>query len=144
MEAKHKLTNRDISEQYRNTEFYLMKSELLGTLASWIIQQSPYDTPDITKAIKAYDKFLRVKFNTDEKVIVFTYNELSKYISEDVFESIPEIEVFNHSKKDAGEGFIASSSRFHKTKADYDYVDLGALSRNVFYDVCRSHITQPL
>ena len=144
MKNKFCLTNRDISEQYRDTEFYLMKGELLGTLASWLIRQSPYDTPNITKALKGYDKFLSVKFDTDEKVVCFKYEELSKYISDDVFESIPEIEIFNHSKKDAGKGFIASSSRFHKTKADYDFVDLGALSRNVFYDICRSHITQPL
>jgi len=121
-----------------------MKGELLGTLASWIIQQSPYDTPNITKAIKGYDKFLNAKFDTEDKVICFKYRELSEYISEDVFESIPEIETLNHSKKDAGEGFIASSSRFHKTKADYDFIDLSALSRNVFYSICRNHITQPL
>jgi len=144
METKHTLTNRDISEQYRNTEFYLMKSELLGTLASLLVQQSPYDVPNINKALKSYNKFLKGKFDTVDKVVKFTYEELSKYISDDVFESIPEIEIFNHSKKDAGEGFIASSSRYHKTKADYDFVDLGALSRNIFYEICRNHITQPL
>lgn len=144
MKTNHKLTNRDISEQYRNTEFYLMKGELLGTFASWLIQQSPYDTPNITKALKSYDNFLSIRFDTEDKVIKFTYNELSKYISDDIFESITEIETFNHSKKDAGEGFIASSSRFHKIKADYDFVDLGALARNIFYSICRNHITQSL
>lgn len=106
MKKNHTLTNRDISEQYRNTEFYLMKSELLGTLASWLVQQSPYDVPNITKALKGYNKFLEVKFDTEDKVVKFTYEELSKYI--------------------------------------YDFVDLGALSRNVFYEICRKHITQPL
>jgi hypothetical protein len=144
MKKNHTLTNRDISEQYRNTEFYLMKSELLGTLASLLVQQSPYDVPNINKALKSYNKFLKGKFDTVDKVVKFTYEELSKYISDDVFESIPEIEIFNHSKKDSGEGFIASSSRYHKTKADYDFVDLGALSRNIFYEICRNHITQPL
>jgi hypothetical protein len=141
---KHKLTNRDIKEQYASTEFHLMKSEILGTFASWLIQQSPYDTPNITKALKAYNEFLSIKFDSEDKVVKFTYKELSKYVSEDIFESIPEIEIFNHSKKDAGKGFIASSSRYHKTKADYDFIDLGALARNIFYEICRNHITQPL
>ena len=144
MKKTFSLTNKDISDQFRDTEFYLMKGELLGTLASFLIQQSPYDTPNITKALKGYNKFLSAKFDTDEKVVCFSYEELSKYISDDVFESIPEIEIFNHSKKDTGKDFIALSSRFHKTKADYDFVCLGALARNVFYDICRSHITQPL
>ena len=144
MKIKHTLTNKDISEQYRDIEFYLMKSELLGTFASWLVQQSPYDVPNINKALKAYNKFLSNKFDTDDKVIKFTYDELSNYISADIFETIPEIEIFNHSKKDAGEDFIATSSRYHKTNPDYDYIDLGALSRNIFYGICRNHITQPL
>jgi len=144
MKSKHKLTNRDIKEQYSDAEFYLMKNDFLGTFANWLIRQSPYDTPNITKAIEAYNKFLSKKFDKEEKVIKFTFKKLNKYVSEDVFESIPEIEIFNHSKKDAGQGFIASSSGFHYTKADYDFVDLGALSRNIFYSICKEQITQPL
>ena len=143
MKMNHKLTNRDIKEQYSNAEFYLMKPELLGTFASWLIQQSPYDTPNITKAVKAYNKFLLFKFDTEDKVMKFTYEQLSKYISSDVFESIPGIEKFNNPKIDNGQQ-VATCSRFHKTKADYDFVDLGALSRNIFYTICRNHITQPL
>lgn len=141
--TKHKLTNRDISEQYHNSEFYLMKYELLAMLANWVIRQSPYDTPNITKAIKSYDKFLSARFDKEEKVIKFTYKELSDYISDDVFESIPEIEKLNNPKIDNGQKF-ASCSRYHKTKADYDFIDLGALSRNMFYSICKDHITQPL
>ena len=140
----HKLTNRDIAEQYNDNSFFLMKGEFLGMFAKWILRQSPYDTPDITKAIIAYNSFLSEKFDKEDKVVTFTYKELSDYVSEDVFENIQEIEIFNHSKKDAGDGFIASSSRYHKTKSDYDFIDLCALSRNIFYDICRDHITQSL
>ena len=58
---KHELTNRDISEQYRETVFHIMKHELLGELACWLIRQSPYDTPDISKAIEGYNEFLSKK-----------------------------------------------------------------------------------
>ena len=140
---KNKLTNRDISENYRNTVFYVMKSEILATLAYWLVAQSPYDTPDITEALKAYNKFLSMKFDTEDAVKKFTYHALSDYISSDVFESIPEIEKFNNPKIDKGQSFV-TSSRYHKTKPDYDFIDLGALSRNMFYMICRDHITQPL
>ena len=143
MEKNHKLTNLDISQQYNVETFYMMKSELLGTLACWLVQQSPYDAPDITEALEGYNKFLSIKFNKEDTVIPFSYKELSDYISDDVFESIPEIEKFNNPKIDNGQQF-ATCSRVHKTKADYDFVDLGALSRNMFYHICRSHITQPL
>jgi len=143
MKTEHKLTNRDISQQYSGTEFYLTKSELLGTFAGWVVQHSPYDTPNITKVLKAWDKFLSMKFDTSDKVAKFTYNELSDYISSDTFEAIPEIEKLNNPKIKSGLMF-SSCSRYHKTKADYDFIDLGALSRNIFYDICRSHITQSL
>ncbi len=139
--TKHKLTNRDIKHQYRESEFYLMKGELLGIFANWVIRQSPYDTPNITKAIKAYDKFLCSHFDKEESVVKFTYNELSGYISEDTLGSIPEIEKFNNPKIDTGQRY-STCSRYHKTKADYDFIDLGALARNMFYSICRNHITQ--
>lgn len=143
MKSNHKLTNKDISEQYNGMEFYLMKGEVLGTFAKWVINQSPYDVPNITKAVKSYNEFLFDKFDKEDAVIKFTYKELSDYISEDNFGSIPEVEKLNNPKIDNGQRF-SSSSRFHKTKADYDFIDLGALARNIFYEICREHITQPL
>ena len=53
------------------------------------------------------------------------------------------IEKLNHAKIKQ-KGFIASSSRFHKTKPDYDYIDLSALARNIGYMIMRTQITQPL
>lgn len=136
------LHNNEISATYKNHEFYLMKSELLGAFAYWAVSQSPYDTPDITKALKGFDRYLSIKFDTEDAVKKFTYKELSEYITEDVFESISEIEVLNHAKIEQ-KGFTPSRSRYHKTKPDYDFIDLGALARNVFYMICRTQITQP-
>ena len=100
--------------------------------------------PDVIEAaLNEYDKFLSMKFNADEVVKKFTYKELNEYITEDIFEKIPEIEKLNHTKIEL-EGFRSSSSRYHKTKPDYDYIDLGALARNMFYMICRDYITQPL
>jgi len=134
------LTNLDISTHYRNRKYYFMKSDFLGAFACWVIRQSPYDTPDITEPMKAFGEYVNMRFEKDipEK---FTYDELSEFINDNVFESIPEIEKLNHAKIEI-DGFIVSSSRFHKTKPDYDYIDLSALARNIFYMLLRENITQ--
>ncbi len=135
-----KLTNLDISTHYRDGEYYFMRSDFLGAFAYWVVSQSPYDTPDITEPLNAFGKFIaeRIKDDIPEK---FTYDELSKFINEDIFEAIPEIEKLNHAKIEL-KGFMATSSRYHKTKPDYDYIDLGALARNIFYMLLREQITQ--
>ena len=135
-----RLTNLDISTYYRDREYWFMRSDFLGAFAYWVVAQSPYDTPDITKALNAFGGYIanRIKDGMPEK---FTYDELSEFINENIFESIPEIEIFNHAKIEV-DGFIASSSRFHTTKPDYDFIDLGALAKNMFYMLLRESITQ--
>lgn len=135
-----RLTNLDIATHYQDREYYFMRSDFLGAFSYWAVAQSPYDTPDITDALKAFGTYVakKIKDGIPER---FTYNKLAEFISKDVFESIPAIEKLNHAKIEKY-GFIASSSRFHKTKPDYDYIDLGALAKNIFYMLLRENITQ--
>lgn len=128
-----KLTNRDISENHRKGEYWFMRGDFLGAFAYWVVKQSPYDTPDILSALQAFGSYVskRIADGQPEK---FTYDELSDFISEKVFESIPEIEVLNYPK--------ISSGRHKKMHPDYDFIDLGALARNVFYMILRESITQ--
>jgi len=135
-----KLTNLDISTHYRDRKYYFMKSDFLAAFAYWVVAQSPYAAPDITAALKAFNEYVEIRIG-DDCVEEFTYDELKGFINEDVFESIPEIEKLNHAKIEQG-GFIASSSRYHKTKPDYDYIDLGALARNIVFMLFRESITQ--
>ena len=135
-----KLTNHDISTHYRDREYWLMRPDFLGAFSYWVVSQSPYDTPDITPALVAFSGYVnkRIKDGIPEK---FTYDELSKFINEDVFEAIPEIEKLNNPKIDVGQT-INFCSRYDKPKADCDFIDLGALARNVFYMILRESITQ--
>ena len=135
-----KLTNLDISTHYRDREYYFMRSDFLGAFAYWVVAQSPYDAPDISKPLEAFCRYISIKIE-DDVPFKFTYDELQDMISEDVFEAIPEIERLNHAKIEIA-GFMASSSRYHKTKPDYDYIDLGALAHNIFYMLLREEITQ--
>lgn len=123
--TKHKLTNKDISEQYSDSEFYIMKSELLGSFAYWITYLNPNIEIVSNEPIKAYDIYLKQKyFEKKDTVKKFTYSELNDFINADIFIGIPEIMALNEIKP--------------------DFISLGALSKNMFYSICRDHITQPL
>ena len=135
-----KLTNRDISIHYRDRDYYFMKSDFMGAFSYWVVVQSPYSLPDISSPLSAFYGYLAFIF-ADELPKKFTYDELSKLISEDVFESIPAINELNKPKIDIGSG-ITAESRYHKPKPDYDFIDLGALARNIFYMMLRENITQ--
>lgn len=126
------LTNLDISTHYRDREYWFMKSSFMGAFAYWATSQSPYDAPDITEPTKAFSDYIDSKYpRLDEIPEQFTYDQLSELISDEVFESIPAIEALNHKKieGDASKG------------PDHDFIDLGALSRNIFYMILRESIT---
>ena len=136
----NRLTNLDISSHYKHGSRWFCKSAFLGAFAYWVVSQSPYNAPEITPALIAWDKHLAITFPDSAMPVEFSYNELSAMITEDVFASIPEIEKLNHRKnKRAGAGFC---SRYGKPSPDDDFIDLGALARNVFYMILRESITQ--
>ena len=131
-----KLTNFDISTHYREREYWFMRSSVLASFAYWVVYQSPYDTPDITSALNAFGVYVAGEIE-DGEVKRFTYDELREFINEDVFESIPEIEKLNHPKIDTGVRFNICT-RYEKPKADYDFIDLDALARNVTFMLFRN------
>ena len=135
-----RLTNLDISTYYRDREYWLMKNNFLGAFAYWVVAQSPYDTPGINPALGAFNKYISVQVGNVHPV-KFTYDELSAFINEDIFESIPEIEALNHPKIDNGQRYVFVD-RYSTPEADYDFIDLGALARNIFYMLLREQITQ--
>jgi hypothetical protein len=133
-----KLTNSDISTYYRNEEFYFMRSDFLGAFAYWVVAQSPYDTPNIVKALEAFGKYV-VKRIEDGVPKKFTYVELCDFICEDVFEALPEIEKLNHPKVSSGVGY---ENRHNVSHPDFDFIDLCALAKNIFFMLLRERITQ--
>lgn len=126
-QSNHKLTNKDIKEQYPDIEIYAMKHEFTSAFAYWVIAQNSnsQNFELCIKAIEAYSKWLNKKFRTEETVKKLKLNEVDFLTSSDVFESIPEILALNEIE---GEGMVA----------------LGALSRNIYYHILRNQITQPL
>ena len=136
-----KLTNLDISENYRDRDYYIHKKTILGKFAEWVVRQSPYDTPDITKPLQAFNTYVTAeRFTSCTQVERFTYDELYTFINEDVFEQIPEIEALNNRKN--GRDGIGLCSKHGQPDPDDDFIDLGALARNIFFSLCREGIVE--
>lgn len=130
------LTNADISENYRHVEIYMMRKGFTGPFVNWVVQQSPYQVPDITAALDGFNHYVTVLM-AGETVKKFDYEELNLFISERAFEKIPAVLALNVAKVTTGSGW---RNRHNKPHPDYDFIDLGALARNVFYAIVREHI----
>lgn len=120
--SKHKLCNREISETYRDFEFYLFPSDFISALAYYVVSQNNNKELIIEAPVNAYYEFIKKEWPNEKIPERFSYQRISNLTSDDVFESIPEIMALNEMKP--------------------DFIDLGALSRNVFYMICRQQITQ--
>lgn len=138
---QHRLTNLDISTNFQGEKFCFTRKDFTAALTYWLIKQSPYLLPhSLEAAVTAFDAFLGTRFG-DDAVLEITYKDLNDLISSDTFEGIPAIEILNHSRSGAG-GNIVFVSHFESPEADDDFIDLGALARNVFYMMLREDITQ--
>ncbi|MCP4493244.1 MAG: hypothetical protein GY820_38970 [Gammaproteobacteria bacterium] len=138
-----KLTNLDISTHYRDREYWFMKSDFLAAFSYWVVAQSPYSTPDIGPALKAFEKYVDVFLIPKDRHLPhrFTYEGLSESLTEEAFETIPEILALNSPKIGTG-GKHIFVDRYSTPDPDHDFIDLGALSRNIFYMLLRENITQ--
>lgn len=101
------------------------KRRVMGELASWAVQQSPYPAPD-----NLYDALIAFH----QKWPHGDYQEFQNmHILEDeiffVFEQIPEILVWNERKN--GRDGMGFTSRYDEPSPDDDFIDLHALARNV-------------
>jgi hypothetical protein len=124
----YKLTNQDISANFRDIKLNLMLNDFRGAMAYWLASQEINTSIEIgiDKPLNAFTKYMQQKyFKTESSVMDFTYEQLKNIISEDVLIAIPELMELNEIK---GKSFY----------------DLGALYRNVFYTILREQITQPL
>jgi hypothetical protein len=118
-----RLTNLDISTQHRDIEFYALPSEFSAAFAYWVIVQNPNRALiDIRLALTAFNHHVLTFFEKPTIPEQFDFARLQGVINEDAFASIPDILALNELKP--------------------DFIDLGALARNIFYMILREHITQ--
>ncbi len=131
-----RLTNADIRDNYRNVSMWFMRKDFTGQFARWVIEQSPYEAPDIGPALTAYSNYINEVFGK-ETCKEFTYDEVAAIVDATEFEKIPDVLALNVAKIGSGPAWV---DRYAKPNPDCDFIDLGALARNVFYSMVRSHI----
>ena len=108
------------------------------------MQQSPYEligSASLYDAVQAFHGYLSPWFQGNHTLPVeFSYERLDVIISSTAFEKIPEINKLNESKMSTGKTMLFVD-KYSNIDPDHDFIDLGALSRNVFYMVLREAIT---
>lgn len=134
--SPHRLTNLDISNDYRDVEMWLMRGDFTGMFARWVVEQSPYEVPDFREALTQFNGYI-TEVMAGETCKLFTYDELSAVISDEQLEKIPAVLALNVAKIGSGPAFVDRHSKPHP---DFDFIDLGALARNIFYSMVRSYI----
>lgn len=120
---------------------FVFKNEILGQLAHWAISQSSYIPDYIPDTLRAAEKYINEN-PPGEKLIddMFSYlpDELESYIRV-MCHTVPEIKKLNFRKEEIDAGMTdVDADRPRILGIDYDkswFVDLGALSRNVFASV---------
>jgi hypothetical protein len=127
-EGRAMKTIQSMPDIWDSRQFTTSRKTVLGALASWAVQQSPYVVPNhLTEALQEFDRAL----SSDE------YFETScKALHEVVrgtFEGCPSILAWNNPRK--GSHTIVFSSRYDTPHPDYDFIDLDALARNVSHAV---------
>ena len=118
-----RLCNNDISAHYRDIEFWALPSEFLAAFAYWVVAQNPNKKLiGLNPSLVAFNHHILLSFKNPAIPEKFTFKSLGNIVNDTIFEKIPEILELN--------------------KLEPDFIDLGALARNVFYMILREHITQ--
>jgi len=118
---------------------YVTKSQLMGTIAKYAVQQSPYHRPDNLE--KVLDKFNEAISPAFAKAPMGV-GEFSDWLTLEAFVSrflraIPEYEAWND-RKNGNDAPMKFTSRYDtEGNPDDDFIDLEALERNVAVDIER-------
>lgn len=112
-----KLTNRDIAVFYKNVNAWLLPSDFKAAFAYWVVAQNPNDTYVVDRPLKAFSEYIEKLFINPKVPQAFSQDYLKSVITNKIFEGIPEILELNQMKP--------------------DFIDLGALARNVIYHILR-------
>jgi hypothetical protein len=119
---------------------YVAKSELLGTIAKYAVQQSPYHRPNDLEVV--LDKFNELITPAWDKAAKLDIGEFSDHVTLEAFierflRQIPEYLAWNE-RKNGNASPYQFTDRFSKENPDNDFIDLEALERNVAVEIARN------
>ena len=124
----------------KEVKYIITHRSIMGSLANWAVQQSPYHRPDnLEVVLDKLNEQIKNEFDGGKKYIkkFDTYKECKDWL-EPKLKSIPEFMLWNERKNGnkAPYGFTGAghhddgSVTFFTEKADNDFIDLDALIRN--------------
>jgi hypothetical protein len=122
-----------------NKHIFVTKGQLLGTIAKYAVQQSPYHRPDNLEVV--LDKFNDLIAPAFDKADLGV-GEFSERVTLEAFISrflrrIPEYEAWNE-RKNGNDAPMKFTSRYDTGEnPDDDFIDLDALERNVAFELER-------
>lgn len=118
-------------------ELWVFSSDIVGAVALWAVKQSPYAVPDnLETVLKALHEIVRPSFNEVDMRKFSTIDEIEGFVSASL-RVIPEYMAWNERKNGNDAAFKFTSRYDGPGNPDDDFIDLGALERNV-----AMHITQ--
>ncbi|MDH5548057.1 MAG: hypothetical protein OEZ43_20965 [Gammaproteobacteria bacterium] len=127
---------------------WAFRSDFTGSLAKWLVKQSPYTVPDnLATCIEKFDKLASDTFGFDcNEMIEIELIGLTKTIYQ-LLEQIPEVMALNE-RKNGREG-LGVVSRFGSDaiNPDDDFIDILAVAQNITCDFatdadCRAYLDQ--
>ena len=121
-------------------KFIVSKRVLLGEVANWAVQQSPYHRPDDLEVV--LDRFNKI-ISGVEDYSKFSYGEIRELLEE--LKEIPEFVLWNERKNgDKSEYKFTSRYSNEEENPDDDFIDLDALIRNVANSIIREDFQKPI
>lgn len=128
-------------------ELGITHRSVMGALASCAVRQSPYPRPDnLELVLDAFHEKIKDDFDETQRYVKFfdSWKDVHEYIASRL-RQIPEFLAWNNRKNGRdGMGFTFAghhdngSVTFSTAKADDDFIDLDALTRNVTNAAVRS------
>jgi len=113
-------------------KFTFSKRSLLGEIANWAVQQSPYHRPDNLEVV--LDKFDKIIAGVPDYPKL-SYGEIKELLDE--LKEIPEVALWNE-RKNGDKSEYKFVDRYSKEEnPDDDFIDLDALIRNVANSIVR-------
>ena len=135
-----KLTNLMVAEHFQHIEFYIFKKEILAEFLYWATLQSPYTLPYLTLKSRALNEYLEPHFDDNDDIPQkFTYEKLNDLISRSALLSIPHIRKLNEPRISSGTEY-ENRYETESKNPDFDFISIGALSRNMFFSIIKRHI----
>lgn len=118
-----------------NRKVWAFKKDFVGSLAKWLIRQSPYTVPDnLHKCLEDFDTAIGNYFSFDTAgMCEIDLSTLTPVVSL-LLESIPEIMLLNE-RKNGDTSHAFTSRRFNEPpNPDNDFIDILAVAQNITCD----------